>query len=192
MLSRPLAGTGCLLLIDQCCCTAAGNGCAGLPLLCLQTEEGKPAKGCTKMEWVDVMCRFKMAVAARLQQRPATGPGAFGGRPIWSFDNDKIHQDRAMQSALHMYGRTRFPLPPHSHDIHHVVEHCLGRLKRDFKAWYYNHPRSRSMAEYRQALTSLFFTNQTPAVIAADVDNLPSVFNAIKEKGGDWPARKFQ
>ena len=192
VLSRPLAGTGCLLLTDQCCCTAAGNGSAGLPLFCLQTVENKPAKGCTKMEWADVMGRFQLIVTHALRRLPAAGPLSFGGRPIWSYDNDKIHQEKMLQHALHMWGRSRFPLPAHSHDMHRVVEHCLGRLKRDFKAWYYNHPQQRSMAEYRQALKHLFYTNQTAAVISADVADLPSVFNAIKENGGDWPARKFQ
>jgi hypothetical protein len=157
----------------------------------MQTTKGVPAKGCTKMEWVDVMTRIKAAIAEKLRALPAAGDGSFGGVARYSFDNDKIHQDIAAQAQLKVGGSKRVPLPPYSHDIHRVVEHTLGRLKTAFNKWLYSHPAALSMAQYMAALEHIFFTTQTPAIIAADVATLPSVYRAIQEAKGNWPDRVY-
>lgn len=154
----------------------------------MQTTKGEPAKGCTKMEWADVMERIKAAVAEKLRKLPAN---SFGGRHSWSYDNDKIHQDIVLQAQLKVGGRSRVPLPPYSHDIHRVVEHTLGRIKRAFNLWLYSHPAERKMTDYMDALKDIFFRTQTADMIDADVATLPSVYRAIRKAKGDWPDRKF-
>lgn len=141
------------------------------------------------MEWADVMRRIKEEVEEKLKALP-------GGKPhwrvLWSYDNDKIHQDITLQAALKVGGRARAPLPPYSHDIHRVVEHALGRLKRAFNLWLYTHPGKRTMEGYMAAVQDIFYTQITAKSIRREVKKLPSVYRAIKEAKGDWPPRKFQ
>lgn len=135
------------------------------------------------------MARLRSAVEERLAASPHP---ELAGRLLWSYDNDKIHQDIILQSQLRIGGRNRAPLPPYSHDIHRVVEHTLGRLKRRFNLWLYTHPQQRSMQDYMRALQHIFYSIGETKAIADDVASLPSVYRAIKKAKGDWPPRSFQ
>jgi hypothetical protein len=73
----------------------------------------------------------RIKAEAEVKLRALTG-GKPQWRVLWSYDNDKIHQDTTLQAALKVGGRARAPLPPYSHDIHKVVEHAIGRLKRAY------------------------------------------------------------
>lgn len=193
MLLRPLAGGSWppLRAVSQCATTSGGNGSAGLPLL-LQTTKGKPAKGCTNMEWESVMQQFQQAAAAATSS--AAWRAAFGhASPIWSFDNDRIHQNTLTLASLKINTKNRFPLPPNSPDMHRVIERCVGRLKDKFQAWLYDHPAPRDATDYQDALREVFTSSQTkvatPNVIRGEVEKLPTLWPMILERGGDWPPK---
>ena len=193
MLSRPLAGA-CwppFASTSQCSSMSGGKRLAGLPcaLLCLQTAKGEPAKGCTAEEWESVIAYFK-GVVARAMLGKTWQEAAGRHRPWWSFDNDKIHQNRMRLAYLKINANNRFPLPPNSPDMHRVVERCIARLKGDFKDWLYAHPAKRDMAEYRKALLKLFKDGQTADVIDRKVKKLPKLWPFILRAQGGWPPKK--
>lgn len=116
------------------------------------------------------------------------------GQPaMYSFDNDRIHMNPETLASLQINYKNRFPLPPNSPDMHRVVEHCIGRLKTAFRKWMYAHPRSRTMREYRAALTHIFFKQASVAsanVINKDVKKLPALFKEIRAAKGNWPSKR--
>ena len=109
----------------------------------------------------------------------------------WSFDNDKIHCNKERLRFLKINGRNRFPLPPRSHDMHRVVEHCINHLKATFQQWLYAHNAERTMAEYRSALEEIFYTQIKAESIAKDVRGLPALFRNIASKkyNGGWTTK---
>lgn len=131
---------------------------------------------------------FKEKVAAGMQTE-AWRQRAGRFRPIWSFDNDKIHQNRLILTYLKINANNRYPLPPNSPDMHRVVERCIGRLKRAFREWLYEHPAKRSMAEYRRALETIFKTTQTAAMIEKEVKKLNTLYKCIIKAKGGWPPK---
>ena len=140
------------------------------------------------MEWQSVMGYFKERMAAAIDSsvwRTAVGRQ----RPIWSFDNDKIHQNRLILAQLKINHNNRYPLPPNSPDMHRVVERCIGRLKTKFADWLYDHPGKCTMAEYKRALLDIFMSTQTSDVINRDVKKLPQLFPLIVKAKGGWPPK---
>lgn len=116
----------------------------------------------------------------------------YPARPIWSFDNDKIHQNKNIWQALQINSRNRYPLPPNSPDMHKVVEHCVAILKDRFQAWLYSSPTPLSMAAYQRHLKRIFEEHITAASVAADVATLPDTYHAILHptvNGGQPPQR---
>lgn len=190
-LLRRHAGGLRMLAADQCRTTADGSGLAGLPLL-LQTLRGEPAKGCTTAEWFHVMTTFKEQVEAALRGHKWLAAAGRRARPLWSFDNDKIHQNVQARASLQINANNRYPLPANSPDMHRVVERCIGRLKARFQKWLYEQPAPRTVSEYKAALVNIFFKSPTVAsakTIAADVDKLPELFPHILAAQGDWPPK---
>lgn len=187
----PHAGGGPrLALTHHRAATAAGHGAGFLPCFLLQTAAGKPAKGCTNQEWAHVM---ENVMAAAERRRASSGAWPAGQPCTWSFDNDKIHQKLETLIALKINHKNRFPLPPNSPDMHRVVERCIGRLKTAFRKWMYAHPTSRTMQQYQQALTTLFFTNKQIAgstALTKDVKKLPGLFKEILAAKGSWPSKR--
>ena len=122
------------------------------------------------------------AVVASPAWRAALGTAA----PIWSFDNDAIHQNPTTLASLQINTRNRFPLPPNSPDMHRVIERVVGRVKAAYAAWLHDHPTPRSPAGYQAALLALFRQTQTAAVISKDVANLPALWPSIIKNKGDW------
>lgn len=135
------------------------------------------------------MAYFKGVVARQVES--ATWRDAVGRhRPMWSFDNDRIHQNKQRLAYLQINSNNRFPLPPNSPDMHRVVERCIARLKAAFRGWLYDNPSKRTMADYRAALVDLFKRTQTADVINKDVKKLPKLWPAILRAGGDWPPKQ--
>ena len=187
---RPLRST------DHCRRANHSHGFAGAPLPCMQTAKGETAKGCTMEEWKAVMAKFQ--AAAEKVVRSAEWRGKLGRvRPLWSFDNDRIHTNVFVLATLKINKRNRPPLPANSPDMHGVVERCIQRLKRAFHKWLYRHPADRTMEQYQQALRELFFTNKKVAsrkVIDSQVLFMPEVYAAIASPSvkGDHPPKKYK
>ena len=135
---------------------------------------------------------YIMAEAVKAMKRPEWAKAGFRFlKPWWSFDNDRIHTNKERLRFLRINGRNRVPLPPRSHDMHRVIEHCINALKAAFQQWLYTHPAPRSVAEYRAALEKIFFTQITAESIAKDVRGLPALFRVIASKqfNGGWTTK---
>lgn len=144
------------------------------------------------MEWEYVMAAFKDEVD-RLRRTAAWTTAAGQAAPLWSFDNDTIHQNPQSHSTLKINKNNRVPLPPNSPDMHRVVERSIGRLKKAFQSWLFEHPSARSMQQYRTALKKMFHKNETADVVSAEVASLPDVYREIVSRrvNGGWPAKEF-
>lgn len=117
--------------------------------------------------------------------------------PVLSFDKPPIHggrdkgfQGRSVLSALGLEARHSFPLPPHSPDIHRVIEHTHARLVGEFSSWLYTEQSNTlTMQDYKKKLLELFWFHPKvaqPAVIWKDVQGLPALYQSIVERGGTW------
>lgn len=48
------------------------------------------------------------------------------------------------------------------------------------------------MAAYKYALQSIFYQTQTPAIIDADIHNLPELYQQVIDRDGGWPPKPFR
>lgn len=135
-----------------------------------------------------MMAYFK-GVVQRATQGPVWREDAGRHMPWWSFDNDKIHQNKLRLAYLKINANNRFPLPPNSPDMHRVVERTIGRLKDKFRSWLYDNPGKRTMAEYRAELQRLFKQTVTVEGMESEVRKLPKLWRAILTAKGGWPPK---
>lgn len=111
------------------------------------------------------------------------------GKPVWSFDNDRIHCNPFILNGLQINSKNRYPLPPNSPDMHRVVERCIGRLKKAFQTWLHDHPAKRTMREYRAALLKIFKEKELAESINKEVKSLVKLFPHISKAKGGWPPK---
>lgn len=192
VLPTPLAGGGFPFLADHCWRTTGGNGCALLPLFCMQTAKGDPAVGCTSAEWADCMERFKEAAKRAVRLGGWHAYHKYPATKFWSFDNDKIHQNKNLWRALSIQKKNRYPLPPNSPDMHKVVEHCIHNLKTKFKDFLYKNPKQLTMAEYQKVLKNIFHKEVKAESIKEDVDTLYDTYRGILRARGGQPPQQFR
>lgn len=110
---------------------------------------------------------------------------------VFSFDNPRCHGGtdfELVMRALQRPASDRFPLPPHSGDIHQVVERTHARLVgKAFQDWLYDDSKLKGMPDYKSKLMELFYKHPSVAqasTIAWNVHNLPTTFRSIIENDG--------
>jgi hypothetical protein len=158
----------------------------------MQTKKGEPAKGCTAREFCEVMSQIQEEARSRVL------PSLMGSQQqqmVWSFDNDRVHE--AALAELRVRGlltaTNRAPLPPHSPDMHKVIEHCIGRLTSMVLAELADTEAVQlSVAHWQARLEDMFFNNITAESIAKDVVSLADTYRAIIDVEGAWPAKAFR
>lgn len=114
---------------------------------------------------------------------------------VWSFDNDKVHAAALPELRLRglLTPTNRAPLPPHSPDMHKVIEHCIGRLTSMVVAELADTEAVQlSVAHWQARLEDMFFNSISPESIAKDVASLGATYQAICDVGGAWPAKAFR
>ena len=114
---------------------------------------------------------------------------------VWSFDNDRVHT--ASLPELRVRGvltpSNRAPLPPHSPDMHKVIEHCIGRLTSMVVAELADTEDVQlSVAHWQARLLDMFFNGISAESIARDVSSLAATYQAIIDVEGAWPAKTFR
>lgn len=114
---------------------------------------------------------------------------------VWSFDNDRVHT--AALPELRVRGLltqdNRAPLPPHSPDMHKVIEHCIGRLTGMVVAELADtEDVNLSVAHWQARLQDMFFNYVSAESIARDVSSLAATYQAILDVQGAWPAKAFR
>lgn len=180
--------------VDHCALARAGHALTGAPLRRLLQTKGPhahPAKSVTQAEFVDIMKEFvaaAQAVAAQPKWRAATlGVGG----PQYSFDGASAHWSVDALEELGIVGDVRFPLSPKSPDMHKVIEHVFGRLKKVFREWLYHYPAPRDARAYMEKVEHLFWHDPDMAgahVIRKEVESLRATYDKVVEyKGGVIP-----
>ena len=111
-------------------------------------------------------------------------------KPIFSFDNAPIHTI-AGNATPPTWWTSRALLPPHSPDMHKVIEHVFARMKPKFRTWLYHHPALRTIEEYMAQVEQLFWENAEVAgkeAIHGDVASLPATYaKVVEHRGGEIP-----
>ncbi len=125
------------------------------------------------------------------------GRGEF---PIWSLDRAAVHKsakegwkdEGGWRMLRGIHGVCRFP-PQFSPDLHQVIEHAhaltctelRNRLEKALKPGTHL-AKAGTMDEFFAILKSCFEATCTPKAIAGNVKLLPKVWDAVKERKGDW------
>jgi hypothetical protein len=155
----------------------------------MQTKKGEPAKGCTSREFCDVMAQIQAAASSRVVPNLV---GLQQQQVVWSFDNDRVHEGALTELRWRglVTANNRAPLPPHSPDMHKVIEHCIGRLTSMVVAELADTEDVHlSVAHWQARLQDMFFNGISAESIAKDVASLSQ---AIIDVGGALPAKKFR
>jgi len=201
VLSTPLSGHGHSFSGDHASCHSGSNGLAGLPPL--QTTNQTKAKNITIQEWKILMEDLRACVDDLLSPRrhplnalawlwrvgssPAVAP------PIFSFDNASAHANR--DALIHLgisAARNWEPLPPHSGDLHRVIERVHARVCGAFQNWLYDDTSPRSMPAYCQKLESLFYSMEKSDIHAADIRSIHLLYQQVVTKEGGLPPVRYR
>lgn len=144
------------------------------------------------MEFCDVVEDIQEAASSRVVPLLS----AFQGQElVWSFDNDRIHQAALpeLQGRGLISNSNRAPLPPHSPDMHKVVEHCIGRLTSMVNAELADtEDIQQSVGHWKARMEHFFYNHITAESIARDVSSLPATYQAIVDVAGAWPAKRYR
>lgn len=198
MLHTPAAGHAFLFCGAQRCTNFASTAAALLPCFCLQTKGGKEAKGPTAEEFKDFLLELQRRIAQILGEPVAiaswlkrTGGTPTTHPPIFSMDNPSIH-DSAVEVHIGKQWGNRFSLPVQSPDIHRVVERTHGRICSLFRDWLFETHEKLTPKQYAEKLQQIFHSTQWPDVFQNDLKTYPEMLQAVIDKEGAWPEKKFR
>jgi hypothetical protein len=109
---------------------------------------------------------------------------------LWiSYDNATVHWKAQSSPLLKSVQWDRLPLPPHSPDMHKVIEHSHARAVKEFQQWLLDHPGHHSMEQYMFQFESVYRQCNKASVIKNDVASLPALYDWIWAHGGEWAPR---
>lgn len=119
-----------------------------------------------------------------------TGVSRLTCPPIFSFDNASCHVDRATLAYLRLIDGLNWErLPPHSGDLHRVIERVHARLCGAFQEWLYEDSTPLTMSEYCEKLEDLFYSTQTADIHYKDIASISELYaHVVLNKGGLPPA----
>lgn len=158
----------------------------------MQTKKSKPAKGVTSREFCDVLAIIQDAASSKVAPLLDASQQQ---QLVWSFDNDRIHEGALAELRLRglISSSNKAPLPPHSPDMHKVVEHCIGRLTTKVNAELADtEDVQQSVAYWKGRMEEFFFQQISAESIAKDVASLRATYQAIVQVQGAWPAKKHR
>ena len=144
------------------------------------------------MEFCDVVEEIQGAASSRVAPLLTAFPGQ---QLVWSFDNDRIHQAALpeLQNRGLIINSNRAPLPPHSPDMHKVVEHCIGRLTSMVNAELADtEDIHHSVSHWKARMEHFFYNCISAQSIARDVSSLAATYQAIIDVAGAWPAKRYR
>lgn len=122
-----------------------------------------------------------------------TGGSRLTHPPIYSFDNASCHVHSDTLTHLRLInGVNREPLPPHSGDLHRVIERVHARLCGAFQDWLYEDSTPLSMAEYCEKLESLFYSTQTADIHSADISTIHELYQQVFDRDGGLPPALYR
>jgi hypothetical protein len=177
------------------------------PVACMQTMRSKfteKAKSGTLEEIFDnCKCWLKATFEKAAQDNTAV---------FVSWDNAPIHNFKQRLAELGLDATKLIALPPHSPDLHQLIEHVFGRLKRALVvALYYMGWQNATPEKVRDAVLSLLDNTRdtvcTPALLQKDLKNLINCYKIVEApysrmilindhyvhgSAGDWPPKGYR
>lgn len=95
-------------------------------------------------------------------------------------DNAKFHTS----AHLPISPAQRLKIPPGSFDIHKVIEHPFGPIKRTFRAWFSKKRSIRTAQQAMKLLSEIVHSKMTADIIEKDVETINKTLWNIIQKGG--------
>lgn len=129
---------------------------------------------------------------------------------VASWDNASMHTFKVSQVGLTQ--AQHLVLPPHSPDLHQIIEHCFARLKQELVVKLYhlgwdNVTPEVVAREVLELCEAEHGTVASAAVIKADLAHLPRLYRVlstpkgqyvfdgsrwVQGSGGDWPPKGYR
>ncbi len=162
-----------------------------LPLL--QTKLGKPAKRQTGDEFAERVQDVKQLSQASKEKHPQYYSK---GGPFYSWDNASFHTSLKLQD-VGLSETDMWLLPPNSPDMHKVIEHVVGRVKRALREELCDNANIKTVEQVKRVCRDVFFRITTES-IRKDIDSLPNTYKHIHDKKsqggreGDWSLAKYR
>ncbi len=160
----------------------------------LQTKRGEPAKRQTSDEFAERVLDVKQLSLASKDKHPEYYKK---GGPFYSWDNASFHTSM----KLHDVGLSEedmWLLPPNSPDMHKVIEHVVGRVKRALREELCDNANITTVKQVKHVCKQVFFNRITVESVRKDIDSLPTTYRHIhakKSQGGregDWSLAKYR
>lgn len=143
----------------------------------LQAKSGGVARGETAQEFED-----HMALVAQNAQAlcPIFPPWRALGWKV-SFDNASWHTHAHLPAEVQV-----LHIPTRSPDIHKVIEHPFGPIKRAFKSWYSQRRHVKTASQAMRLLRDVVTEVVKPDSVRNDCNTIRATLQSIIRNGGDW------
>jgi hypothetical protein len=154
----------------------------------LQNKDGSDAKTFCAAEFTDCTKQFEGIAAKVLEEAYGEDQEKIQqNQPIFSWDNASVHVggDKVIGPKGTPF---RAPLPPHSPDMHKVIEHVFNRCANYFKhivPALFHECEHHTLALWPQLVESYLFHVEQLQWVRADVDSLKKTYQFIKDHNGD-------
>ena len=145
------------------------------------------AKGFSSAEFKDVLTHFREH-AYEVMERACDWDQALISKrkPIFSYDNWSGHKAASQKLGLVEGDEQRAPVPPRSHDIHKVIEHCFNTTAYKFGNKLWLAARDDDPQVYMDIVEDIMFNEVTVKSVQLDVLSLFATYHDILSKDGDW------
>ena len=142
---------------------------------------------------LDSMLDPQLHPLAALLWMTETGGSRLTCCPIFSFDNASCHVNPNILTHLRLINGVNWErLPPHSGDLHRVIERVHARLCGAFQDWLYEDSTPLSMAEYCEKLDSLFYSTQKAEIHKADISTIHELYQELLSREGGLPPAHYR
>lgn len=118
------------------------------------------------------------------------------GGPYYSWDNASFHTSMKLEDVGLTIGDL-WDLPPNSPDMHKVIEHVVGRVKRELRNALCDNANLATVNDLKTECKRVFF-GITAESVQKDIDSLPSTYKHIHAKEtqggreGDWSLARYR
>ena len=157
-----------------------------LHFCCLQTKEGKEARGLTAQEFAHRAVDIHKAAFKEYVKDPA----AWGYKLRFSWDGSSAHT--SAQPDIDLLPPQIVLPPAGSADLQRAVETPFSLIKKSFKRRLAVEPRVRSVAQAVKLLAEVVEDVVTPEYVRSIIGSLPSTWLSVIEHGGDWAERAYR
>lgn len=119
------------------------------------------------------------------------------GGPFYSWDNASWHASVKLEN-VGLTTADKWELPPNSPDMHKVIEHVVGNVKRALRNKLVDNARLCTVERLKPACEDVFFNQIAKESVQKDIDSLPNTYKHIhakKNQGGtegNWAQARYR